>query len=117
MTIARSELVAALSELPERELVEVIYQVFRPLNEDRNYPNGEFEYDRWCLAQSTFGRFRGETDAAAHIEVVALPAPEYEHIGWKHLCQQGQCEHCKSIIISVSKLALCPVCSQKVECT
>ncbi|HEY8359903.1 MAG TPA: hypothetical protein VIL30_20800 [Ramlibacter sp.] len=116
MKPSRAELIAALSELKERELVEAIYEVLKARNVDRQFPGGEFEYDRWCLAQATFGKF-GKVDAEAHIELAALPVPGCEPSNVTSLHEQGRCTRCGSAVTSSSKRAVCPVCSTEVECT
>ena len=111
------DLIERLSQLAERELVEVIYRSLRSRNEDQSFPDGEFQYDRWCLAQTAFGRFENRSDEEAYIELVGLVAPAFEHVDWVHLCQQGKCSYCNALVVSVSKVAICPCCSNEVECT
>lgn len=111
------KLAEKLSQLPERELVEVIYKAIQSRNEDKELPSGDFEYDRWCLAQTSFGRFEGNTDQEPYVELVGLVSPAYEHVDWKHLCQSGKCKRCNALVTSVSKIAVCPCCSADVECT
>jgi hypothetical protein len=111
------ELAQALAALPDRELIEVIYAAFRPRQDDRDFRSGDFERDRWCLAEASFGKFNGQTDEHAYVELIGLPAPAYEQLDWEHLSQQGKCLHCGVLVVSVSKVASCPVCSSDVECT
>ena len=112
-----SEYVAEfLSGLTERKFVELMHAVLKARSEDQIFEGGEYQYDRWCLALSSYGVFEGIAEAP-RIELVGQCAPEVAHVDWDSLCQQGQCTVCKSLVVSVAKLALCPVCSCKVERT
>jgi hypothetical protein len=117
MNTKHAELVAELAALPDRELMEVISAALESRREEKTFVDGDFEKDRWCLALASFGRFRGRTDAEPYVRLVGLPAPEYEHVDWVHLAQDGKCPQCGVLVASVSKVACCPVCSAEVECT
>jgi len=106
-----------LSSLPDRELIDTLYRIVRTRNEEQTFEPDEFQRGRWCIAITSFGRYQGRTDPAAEIELVGQVADRVKDGGWAILSEQGTCEFCKSQIISVSKLAICPVCSTEVYCT
>ena len=117
MALSETEIIAALSQLPERQFIETIYAALSLRNEDQSFPDGGFQYDRWCLVQTSFGRFNGNTDEEVYIELVAQVAPEFEHVNWTNSNEQGRCKNCGALIVSVAKTAVCPACSNAVSCT
>ncbi len=113
----RANLVEALMQLGEREFIETIQEVLQTKADDRDFAGGDFEYDRWCLACTSYGAFRGQLDEEPYVQLIGACAPEVAHVDWEHLCQDGKCPKCGTLVLSVAKLALCPVCSTEVECT
>ena len=106
------------SSLDERQFIDLVQAACERRREERTFEGGEFSIDAFSLSISAFRKFRGELDPNPYTRLCAVPAPEVAHLEWAAgLCQSGQCEECHALIESVAKLATCPVCHRRVECT
>ena len=116
----RKTAIEYIQSLNEKELVDFFYEAVTDRNEDKEFEDG-YERDRECIISTSFGKFEGEEDEEHYSTFQALPVPEIADLDWikneKHICQSGRCNRCKAIVLSVAKLALCPVCDAEVECT
>ena len=106
--------------LNEKELVEFFYVAIESFNEDKKFPDG-FERNRYCLAITNFGEFRNKVDEQYHVEFAGLP--DLENAKEKHIQQRtmlpesGGCDLCSATVVCVAKIAICPICDSRVECT
>jgi hypothetical protein len=114
--ISADHVVEYLCGLPDREFIELMHKVFSAKADDKVFENGEYSFDRMCLATTSYGVYEGVAEPPA-INLIGQVADEVAQVPWDALCQFGQCETCGSTVISVGKLAVCPVCSTEVECT
>lgn len=109
------DLISKLSQLSESEFVDVFYKVFSARKQER-LECGEID-DAYCISVIGFSKFDGKYDSV----VLALPYEGNENISKTQsqmgAVNEGQCTRCKLPIACISKTALCPVCSNEVECT
>lgn len=110
-------LVDQLSALSIREFGEVVQAACERRWERKELKGGDFEIDTMSLAESSYGQFQGERDKGPYTCLCAVPHPDVAHVQWTTLSQSGVCDYCGPSVTSVGKLAVCPVCHHRVECT
>lgn len=104
MKPSRDEVVEALRAMSKCELVEIVYEALQAFDRD--------EY-RLRVAQS----YQTQPCDPPDVEFIALPVDGHERPGVDELYQQGMCDRCSTRVVSVSKLACCPICASEVCCT
>lgn len=113
------DLFSVLTKLTDRELLEILTEVFYR----RQVEGNGIEYKRWFLVQLryelipenqyiTINRF---DDEPLEAEYLALPvATYYEN---EIFFEMGLCKHCKLPLICTHKTAICPYCHNLVGCS
>ena len=118
--LERKKAINYIQNLSEKQFVDFFYEAVTNRNEDQLVPNG-YEKDRICLIRTSFGAFENKEDKEHLSEFMALPTEEFSKIKWiqkmSNVTEQGRCKKCKAQVISVAKLAACPICDTEVECT
>ena len=116
--LARAEVLDYLRALGERDFINLLYESFVTRNDDGQVEARKQYLNRWCLATSTFSMKDGVADDAPLIELIGLASPPHTpYSSEEYLCQDGKCIRCGALVVSVSKMAVCPVCSNEVRCT
>lgn len=114
----RQSVLNYLAGLSECALAQLIHDTVQLKRVEHRYPNGDFQIDdALCLASCSFGSFKGQVDEGATIEVYAPPVNENAASKSHSLTEQGVCPKCRSLLISCSKTASCPICKTVVELT
>ena len=114
----KNQLIESLRSLNLSELIEVMDESLKKYFVHRNESNGDFEEEAVVLARVIWGPIDGVKEEIPEIEVLGIPHVEVSDTNWGDaICQQGKCSNCNSLILSVAKVAICPVCRARVECT
>lgn len=104
------ELIAALSEMPERELIEVVNRALSLRAAEVARP--EFEETKLLLAEA----YRGRTETEWELLILSSPAEPGAHctdgIG---PTQEGGC--CGFTLAAYAKNIVCPVCGKTANAT
>jgi hypothetical protein len=115
--VTRDEVLEHLGSLPIRDFVAVVQAACEQRREETHLPDGDFEITAFSLAESTFGRFRGEDDAEPLVYLCATVHPRSEFVDWNALGQSGRCDNCRALLTSVAKVAVCPICHEEAGLT
>lgn len=104
------ELVDCLSRLSEAELIEVFYSAF----ESRKICHDGDIDDAYCISNSGYYPYDGVHTS----EFLALPVEkiDIDKLEIKNTSFSGQCSKCKAIVACISINAICPICSNHVDC-
>ena len=104
-------LIEALDQLSERDLIFVLNNVFHNIKQ-----KGELnEEENYVFAKSSFD---SRHDEYPYMECFGLPMEEDDKNIYSEAYGSGKCQTCNSIVVCIDKRAICPVCGQKnVECT
>lgn len=120
----RADVIQFLRELSNREMIETIQFALNSRREEYKNERG-FEVFGLCVAQTLVAQYEPEDgfvkepeEDYVDVTLCAVPAPEVIDVDWDDVvCQYGECAKCKASIASVAKLAICPACGTKVQCT
>lgn len=110
------QVVMQLLKLNERELIEILNQVFEvhARRFDGNGMNPDFG-DRYALVKSHF--IKGE-DQEPYVQFLSIPSEPYLSRPHDEALESGGCPTCGVSLACTDKLATCPVCdTTRVECT
>lgn len=110
------DIVAQLTGLNERELIDVLSNVFDVFASrfDGNGMNPDFG-DRYALVRTSF--IKDESDEP-YVEVLCRPSEPYLLVPHDEALESGRCPTCGVLVACTDKLATCAVCGTKrIECT
>ena len=115
-SILRQQVVEYVRNLPDEDLSRLFYEALSSRSEQRSHGGGGFTNTGYVIGTAV------HSDAGpAEIEILACAFDRHEPIldEVKHrgALQQGQCEVCRTMLASTSKIAECPVCGARTECT
>lgn len=107
-----------LSKLSVPEIIEIMHDVLIEHKFREQYEDGDFYQQSLALAQVTWGCTEGVIDKEPTIYMLGKVHPTVASAKWgDSISQDGKCTNCNSIVASQSKVAVCPICEQRVSCT
>ncbi|QVL30740.1 hypothetical protein KIH39_18020 [Telmatocola sphagniphila] len=107
----RDSVLAWLSSMTDKQFVDFFYEAAS------NRDTSEIDGERGHFVLANTSKVPGEERDTVFL---AMPNPINDSDGWSKdcpICQTGQCTECGSLVRSIAKHAICPVCEAKVYCT
>ncbi len=118
MTVTKEEVIEFFKSLGEAEAAELCLEAFKHKRIESHYGDGEFQIDdAYSLAICTFGSSHGEIDKEAIVQLYAKSSEKIQPTPEDGFDQMGQCDFCKTELISYEKRVICPVCMRKAGLT
>lgn len=112
----RSKVAEYFRSLADEDLARFFYEVMRARNEYRRHEEGDFWNDVYVIGITS--HMSGEPAETYILAAAVNPAQpgldDVKHLGANN---SGRCNTCKTLILTTSKIARCPVCESEVECT
>lgn len=113
-TLQHGKLIAALAEMPERELVEVVNHALSRRSAEVAAP--EFEEARLLLAEAHRGRNGDGQSSQWELLVLASPMePGAHNTEGAGPTQEGSC--CGVTLAAYAKSVICPLCGNPADAT
>lgn len=112
----RSDAIGYLRSLTDEDLARFFYELTEVRNEYRGHEDGTFWNDVYIIGIASHTE-----SEPAEIDVLATAyypnEPMIEGAARLGANQSGRCDRCKTLIVSTSKNAKCPVCGSLAFCT
>lgn len=111
----RGQVIAYIRSLSDEDLARLFTEATSTRNEYRRREGGEFWNHVYVVGVASH-----MSGGPAEIEILATsmePVEVPDDIKRLGANEGGKCQVCETILASTSKIAACPVCGARVECT